>query len=181
MSSTLREHASTVKNAADLTAYWKIPCSSVARQSARIHGECGRTYRKAWRRAARVVDAVTRHLLWLLLRRRGVPARDAGARARRWRFVREDARRQMVRGRRSLPRSPIYRGGVVTGAVTTPPGSATLLRLCGLGVATQGHVYAGHKEGHGIFCATHARDLRRREDPAGIGLLPGGSGQGAGP
>ena len=83
--------------------------------------------------------------------------------------------------KKSLPRSPIYRGGVVTGAVTTPPGSATSLKFCGLGTATQGHVYSGHREGHEIFCATHARDLRRREDPAGIGLLPSGSGQGAGP
>ena len=39
--------------------------------------------------------------------------------------------------KKGLPRSPIYRGGVVTGAVTTPPGSPAALQLYGLCVATQ--------------------------------------------
>ena len=65
----------------------------------------------------------------------------------------------------SLPRSPIYRGGVVTGAVTTPPGSAAALEACGLGVAAQRHVWDRHKEGNRISYATRARDLRRRADP----------------
>ena len=72
----------------------------------------------------------------------------------------------MVRGGRRASPAPLFiRGGVVTGAVTTPPGSATSLERCGLGVATRRHVYARHKEGYKIICATHARDLRGHADP----------------
>ena len=47
---------------------------------------------------------------------------------------------KVVRGRRRLPRSPIYRGGVVTAPVTTPPGSPPSRKLCGLRVAVPAHV-----------------------------------------
>ena len=55
-------------------------------------------------------------------------------------------------------------GGVVTGAVTTPPGSLAALGLCSLRVAAQVRVYARHREHYRILCATHARDLRGRAD-----------------
>ena len=70
---------------------------------------------------------------------------------------------------------------MVTGAVTTPPGSPASLELCGLRVAAQARVYTKHMEDYRIFRAAHAWDLRMQKDPAGIGLLPSGSGQGAGP
>ena len=73
---------------------------------------------------------------------------------------------------KGLPRSPIYRGGVVTAPVTTPPGSPAPWGFGGLRVAAQARVYAQHMEGYRIVCAACARDLRRQRDPAGIGLYP---------
>ena len=94
----------------------------------------------------------------------------ADARARRRLFVQRDARGregEMVRGRRRLPRSPIYRGGVVTAPVTTPPGSPVSPGFCDLRVAVPARVYARRMENHRILCAVRARDLRRQ---AGIRL-----------
>ena len=84
--------------------------------------------------------------------------------------------------RKKASSAPLFiGGGVVTGAVTTPPGSPTAQRHCGLRVAAQVRVYARHREGYKIIYTTRERDLRRREDPGSAGLLPSGSGQGAGP
>ena len=92
-------------------------------------------------------------------------------------FVRKKMRRQGSRGRRRLPRSPIYRGGVVTGVVTTPPGSLVVLELCGIRVAAQACVYAKRMEGYMIVYAARARDLRRQRDPASVGLYPADPGK----
>ena len=55
-------------------------------------------------------------------------------------FVRGGEKAEVVRGRRRLPRSPIYRGGVVTAPVTTPPGSPASPELCGFRVAVPARV-----------------------------------------
>ena len=127
----------------------------------------GKTYRRIGRRRWQGgFPAQMAALLRLLLRRGGAPVTAAGARGSVAVSCAKGCEEASVAGRKKdLPRSPIYRGGVVTGAVTTPPGSATPLRFCGLGEATQGHVYARHKEGYRIHCATHARDLRGRANP----------------
>ena len=57
----------------------------------------------------------------------------------------------MVQGRRRLPRSPIYRGGMVTAPVTTPPGSPASPELCGLRMAVPARVYARRRKAAGSF------------------------------
>ena len=83
-------------------------------------------------------------------RRRNSGCFSGGAAFRRlWRaqgldgvFCAKGGERASGAGRKKdLPRSPIYRGGVVTRAVTTPPGSTAPLGFCGLAVATQRRVY----------------------------------------
>ena len=115
----------------------------------------------------------------LLLRRGGAPAS----------FGRKGAAVVSCGGRRegkgagrkkSLPRSPIYRRGVVTAPVTTPPGSpvasGSLWPSCGRASARVGKT----QEGHRILCAARARDLRRQRGSGWERSLPSGSGQGAG-
>ena len=71
-----------------------------------------------------------------------------------------------MRRRKKASSAPLFiRGGVVTGMVTTPPGSAAALNPCGLRVAAQVRVWARHSKGHRIICSTRAQDLRRRVDP----------------
>ena len=53
--------------------------------------------------------------------------------------------------KKSLPRSPIYRGGMVTAPVTTPPGSPASPGLCDFRVAVPARVYARHRKGPRSF------------------------------
>ena len=48
--------------------------------------------------------------------------------------------------KKSLPRSLIYRGGVVTAPVTTPPGSPASPELCGFRVAVPARMYAKRRK-----------------------------------
>ena len=145
----------------------------MARWCPRIHGGKGKTHRRIGRRGMRGgFPAQMAALLRLLLWRGGTPATAAGARARRWCSCIGMRGGKCAGRKKGLPRSPIYRGGVITGAVTTPPGSPASLELCGLRVAAQARVYAKHKEGGKIFCAARARDLRGRKDPDISGHYP---------
>ena len=62
------------------------------------------------------------------------------------------ARGQVVRGGRRTSSAPLFiRGGMVTSAVTMPPGSPTALEHCGLRVAAQVRVYANTAGAKGSF------------------------------
>ena len=99
--------------------------------------ERGETYRKAWRGVEEVVDAEAQRFLRLLLRRRGVPARMLAQGLVGVVRARGGEETRVRGGRRTSPAPLFIRGGVVTGAVTTPPGSPAAQQRCGLCMAAQ--------------------------------------------